>query len=226
MPAYQANPSGNNPTGLLLPGVVELAFGTPPASSSAVLAVTSLTADGTTATVGVNLRSGYKPAIGDLFTITGTTSLGGAFNVSNAPLTAVNIDSLTGIGTVSFLLAQTLAPTNQAGNGYTRGVAVGELITDTEASKAFAIAEQGGQGSNEKTLTMQVAYPAAAAPSTAVMALQGALTNTDGAYSDLISTSSITTDLVEIALQNVRFVRAKVTGLTGTTPRAIVRLSR
>lgn len=225
MPSYQANPSGNNPTGLLLPGVSEFAFGSGPASPNAVLAVTSLTADGTTATIGVVLRSGYLPAIGDLFTITGTTASAGTFNVSNAPLTAVNINLQTGIGTVSFLLAQTLAPTNQAGNGYSRGVAVGELITDTEASKAFAIGAEGGQGTNAKTITMQVTYPSAAPPSTAVMALQGALVNIDGAYSDLISTSTLTTDLLEISLQNVRFVRARVSGLTGTNPKAIVRIA-
>jgi hypothetical protein len=171
------------------------------------------------------MRSGYLPAIGDLFTITGTTSSGGAFNVINAPLTAVAIDSQTGIGTVSFLLAQTLAPTNEAGNGYTRGVAIGELITDTEASKAFAIGAEGGQGSNAKTITMQVTYPTAAAPSTATMTLQGSLVNIDGAYSDLVGTDTITTDLVEYSLQNLRFVRVKVTNLTGTTPRAIVRLA-
>lgn len=225
MPQYQNNPSGNNPTGLLLQGTTEFAFGSAPASPSAVLAITSLTADGTTGTVGVVLRSGYLPSIGDLLTITGTTASGGAFNVTNAPLTAVNVNLQTGVGTVSFLLAQTLAPTNQAGNGYTSGVAVGELITNNEASKAFAIQGEGGQGSNDKTITMQVTYPAAAAPSTAVMALQGSLVNIDSAYSDLVSTSSITTDLVEYSLQNLRFVRARVTGLTGTNPRAIVRLS-
>lgn len=226
MPAYNATPAGNNPVGLLLSGVIAYAFGSRNVNAPTVRAsITGLSANGTTATLNVVMQEGFIPSVGDLITVTASTSTGGAFNVSNAPLTAVSIDPLTGIGTLSYALVQTVSQTPDSGNVYVKVSNVPETIVDNEASRAFSIPDAGGSTENSKTISMQVVYPAANAPSAATMTLQGSLYDTDSEYSDIISTTTLTTDLVEISLQNLRFVRVKVTGLTGTAPKAVVRLS-
>ena len=226
MPPYQTTNLGNNPVGLLQPGVPAYAFGSRNAMLPPVrLAITGLIADGTTATLNVAVQEGNIPAVGDLISVAGTTASSGAFNVTNQPLTAVAINANTGIGTVSFLLAVTLSQTAQAGYATVKVSTTAEAIVDTEASQAFAIQDIAGHNENGKTITMQVVYPAANAPSTATMTLQVSEYNSDSEYSDAVSTTTLTNDIVEYPAQNVKFVRAKVTNLTGTTPKAIVRLS-
>jgi hypothetical protein len=226
MPAYNATPAGNNPTGLLQPGVIAYAFGSRNVNLPTVYAsITGLSANGSIGTLNVVIREGNIPLVGDLITVTGTSSSAGAFNVNNAVITAVSINAQTGVGTISYALAVTLSQTSDSGNVYVKVSAVPESISNNEASKAFALSDAAGPNDNMRTISMQVVYPAANAPSTATMTLQGSLFDTDAEYNDLISTTTLTTDLQQINLQNVRFVRAKVTNLTGASPQAIVRIS-
>lgn len=228
MPAYNSTPAGNNPVGLLQPGVPAYAFGTRNVNAPTVLAAIvapGVSADGTHATLNVVIREGFIPLVGDLITVTGTAAGSGVFNVSNQALTAVSINAQTGVGTLQFALAQTVSLTSDSGNVYVKVSSVPELITNNEASQAFSLSDAAGPSDNMRTITMQVVYPSTAAPSTATMTLQGSLFDSDAEYSDLISTTTLTNDLQEISLQNVRFVRVKITSLTGTAPKAIVRIS-
>ena len=211
MPAYNSAPyAGNNNIRQMVPGHLEYAFGTRPPKSG-LAAITTIAANGTTATVGVTLRSGNIPRVGDLVTIQGCPN--NNFNVTNAALTGVTIDSVSGIGTIQFALAQTVSTTASSGAVYIQPIATPEAVTNNEASRAFAIPQEGPQPKN-RTIAMQVHY--STAPSAATITLQGSNVDNDSDYSDLIQTTTLSTDLLEITFQNLRFVRAKVTGLTGT----------
>src|ERR1700733_2224285 len=177
MPPYNPTPTvGNYPSGLLLSGEPSYAFGSRNVNQPRVLmAITGLSADGAHATLNVVMREGFTPSVGDSATVVGTTAAGGAFNVVNQPLTAVAINAQTGIGTISYALAQTVSQVAASGAVYVKVSTVAELITNNEASQAFAIPNASGPNDNAKTIPMPVSYPATAAPSAATMALQGSV---------------------------------------------------
>jgi hypothetical protein len=101
MPAYNKTPFAAA-VKLLYAGVCEYLFGSWPQDKSPTqMYVTSVAVTGNVATVGVVVYGGDAPAVGSLLSIQGTQSNGGIFNVTNAVLTGVTLNS-AGVGTVTF----------------------------------------------------------------------------------------------------------------------------
>jgi hypothetical protein len=222
MPAYQAAPAlVNAPPPQLVPGVPAYAFGSRALGPTRRLAVTTTASAGGTATLGVKVLEGNIPAVGDLISVAGTQQQGGAFNVTNAALTAVSIVAATGVGTVQFALAGATASAADPGVAVIPVPEIGEALTNT-SSQAFGIQEVSGMNDNTRTITWSTVYPTA--PATVTMALQASLFDIDSQYQTLDTSTNAAGEERFTTLTNFRFLRFKASGVTGANPTAIVKL--
>lgn len=219
MPSYSASPFQPNPV-LLLAGQAGYAFGSfAEHSPDTRMQVTTTARAASVATVGVKILEGPIPAIGSLITIIGTSQAGGAFNVTNAALTAVTIDSVLGTGTVQFTIgAGTTTQAADFGTAMVPTPEVGEALTNT-ASQAFAVPEPVGRNTNEKTITWSTAYPTA--PATVSMALQGSLFDIDAQYQTIDTSTNTAGEERVSTLTHYRFLRLKASSVTGASPTCI-----
>jgi hypothetical protein len=175
------------------------------------------------ATIAVQLLEGYIPKVGDLITVVGTTTDSGAANVTNVALTAVSISTVTGIGTLSYAATGTNQTTTpDSGMFYIPVPEVGEALVNG-SSQAFAIPESGsGHDMNGLTITWRTSYPTA--PSAVTMNLQAAEVDQDSQYSTLDTSTNVTGETRVITLTRFRFLRVNASGVTGTSPLAVVTL--
>ena len=186
--------------------------------------VTTVSANATNnATIGVQILEGPIPVAGNLITVVGTTQAAGAYNVTNVAISNVVIDATTGIGTITFpLTTAQLAVTADVGAAMVPATAVAEALTNV-ASQSFAIPQPPGDNSNGKTITWQTIYPNQ--PATVTMALQAALEDVDSKYQTLDTSTNVLGEMRFITLTDFNFVRVKASGVTGTTPKAIVTIA-
>lgn len=213
MPSYQSNPTGNVPVQLLQPGIPSYAYGSLPIGPVCRLAVTSTARLSLTATLQVKVVEGNIPAVGDLITVKATTRASGAFNVTNAVLTAVNINALTGVGSVQFAIgAGTTADGADPGYAAVPITQLNETLA-TGSSAAFAIPANASSAGT--TITWSTMFPAA--PSVVSVSLQAALVDLDSEYSSVDTSTSTTGEERFITLTNFRFLRLKVNSVTGTS---------
>jgi len=219
MPPYSASPFQPNPV-LLQPGQPGYAFGSfAEHLPDTRMQVTTTARAASVATVGVKILEGNAPAVGSLITIIGTTQAAGAFNVTNAALTAVTIDAVLGTGTVQFAIgAGTTAQAADFGTAMVPTPEVGEALTNT-ASQSFAVPEPAGANTNPKTITWSTAYPTA--PATVTMVLQGSLFDIDSQYQTLDTSTSTTGEERVFTSTAFRFLRLKASGVTGASPTCI-----
>jgi hypothetical protein len=219
MPPYSASPFQPNPV-LLLAGQPGYAFGSfSEHLPDTRMQVTTTARAASVATVGVKILEGNAPAVGSLISIIGTTQAGGAFNVTNAALTAVTIDAVLGTGTVQFAIgAGTTAQAADFGTAMVPTPEVGEALTNT-ASQSFAVPEPTGRNTNEKTVTWSTAYPTA--PATVSMLLQGSLFDIDAQYQTIDTSTNTAGEERVSTLTHYRFFRLKATNVTGASPTCI-----
>jgi hypothetical protein len=226
MPPYNFSPAVNTPVRLLQPGVPGYAFGSFDASApTTLMQVSNVALASNVATVTVLLREGKIPAVGSLLTIRGTDTASGAFNVVNEAIGTVTIDSVTGIGTITFNLTHADVVSNpDAGQGYVPVPEIGEALTGTNAvpqsSQAFAIQDIAGHNENGLTINWSVYFPSA--PSTAVIALECADVDQDNQYVMVDSTNSTSIDNRSYVDTRFRFVRLKATGVAGGASPTVV----
>lgn len=147
--------------------------------------VTSVQRTTTTATIGVTVIEGPIPAIVTLAPLTisvqGTVTSSGAFNVNNAAVTAVSINAISGVGTISYTIATgTNTTTTDHGEAIVPQPVAFETFTATQAGQRFAVGGIDGVASGLSYVGMEVQY--SAAPGTFEVDLQEADTDTDGAY--------------------------------------------
>ncbi len=210
MPAY-----GQAPPILLQPGQNGYFFGSYNANKpNPRFAVTTTSGDGVTATIGVTLREGFAPAVGDLITVTGTVRAAGAFNVTNVALSAVSLDPVTGVGTLQYASTGNAGSAADFGNAVALNGEVPEVVADV-ASQAFAIQTAAGQNDNGKNIAWSVSFPTA--PGAITVSLQGALVDKDSEYVTLTSTNNLAGDNQVISNVTQRFYRVLISGAMGAS---------
>jgi hypothetical protein len=220
MPSYQNNPSGNNPVQMLLRGVPGYAFGSWDADQSTTLMqVTSVAKTGGTATVGVTMREGDIPIVGNLITVRGVAT-DNSFNVTNASLTNVTIDATTGKGTVQYAVTGgVVVTTPDAGQAYVPVQEVGEAVANG-SSQAFAVQEVPAGDDNQMTVTWSTFFPSN--PAAVTVNLQGSLFDIDAQYATLDSSTSVSGETRTISDIRFRFLRFNITGASGGSSPTIV----
>jgi hypothetical protein len=187
--------------------------------------VTSVSANASNiATVGVLILEGPIPVKGNLISIIGTASASGVYNVSAVPITNVVIDATTGIGTITFALTTAaLAVTPDIGEARVPIAEVAEALTNNSSSVQFAIPDPVGSDTNTKVCTWQTTYTSQ--PAGITVALQGAMQDVDAQYVNLDTSTAVAGEIKQTTINEVSFLRIRITGLAGTAPAGIVKLS-
>lgn len=222
MPAYDANPAGNNSVQCLTPGVPAYAFGSKNLiTPTTLLQITNVALTSNVATVTVLVREGNIPAVGSLISITGTSNTSGLFNVTNKTITAVSINSSTGIGTITFALSHAdVVSAANAGQGYVPVPEVPEAAVSGNKSQAFAIQNTIGRGYG---ISWAYTYPSA--PVSGSIQLEGAINDVDGEYTLIGTAQTGVSGYVEVFAtlpELVNFVRLNQTALSGGTNPTVI----
>ena len=174
------------------------------------------------ATLTVQVVEGNTPAVGDLVTVTGTSSTGGIFNVTNVALTGVSITASTGAGTITFALTHAdVTGAADSGDAYTPVPEVSEALGNN-ASQAFGVPEVSGANQNGLTITWSTVFPTN--PTACSMSLQGALYDVDSQYATLDTSTSLTGEVRQYTLTRFRFLRLKASGVTGSSPKVVAKI--
>jgi len=221
MPIYPAGAGGNTPVPLLQPGVPGYAFGSIDRSfPTTLLQITNVALTSNVATVTVLVRKGKVPVAGSSISITGTTNASGAFNVSGVTISAVSIDAVTGIGTITFALVHAdVVSAAAAGQGYVPVPEVPEVLA-VQKSQAFAIQNAIGRGYG-----ISWGYTCPSAPSAISVQLEGAENNNDSEFTLIGSAVTTTGGYNETFAQVpnlVNFVRLRVTSTSGGSSPTII----
>lgn len=174
--------------------------------------VVSVATAANVATVGVQSWEGNLPVVGTLVTIRGTSQATGAYNVTNVPLTAVNLDT-NGNGTVSFALTSAnLATTADGGKLRFAPQVTYEAIANGNASMAGAISS-----SRHKEVFAECFF--GTLPTAVTVALQAAMVNEDSAFQTLGNVCVVAAGAVsvngasfDITAPFVRFIESGLTG--------------
>lgn len=225
MPVYNASPFAPPPQLLLAGGPSAYAFGSKKGNQPTTrMAVTSVSANASNiAVVGVKILEGPIPSIGSLISITGVQTAA-AYNVTNVALTNVVIDATTGVGTVTFpCTTSSQATIADSGTALVPVPEVAEALTNNSSSVQFAIPDPVGQDTNTRVLTWQTRYPSQPAGISA--ALQGAMQDVDSAYQTLDTSTSVTGETRQVTINEISFVRVRITGLGGAAPTGLITLS-
>jgi hypothetical protein len=213
VPPYISSSAGNNPVQLLQlanpnPGPPGYAFGSRAGNlPTTKMLVTNVAVTGGTATVTVTVFEGNIPSVGSLISIVGTSAGSGAFNVTNAVITAVTISAVTGGGTIQFALGGTVGSVSDNGNAYVPTPEVAEALA-VGKSQAFAISGYG----------LSWSYTLPVEPASIAIQLEGAINNTDGEFTIIGSSVTAvpgTSVTIGTLPELVRFVRLNVTAVSG-----------
>src|ERR1700677_2222571 len=102
MPAYNKSPFADIPRKLIPGQPVYLLGSWPKTIAPTRFQVSAVAATSSTAAVyTVTINEGNIPVVGALLTVKGTATQSGAFNVTNAVISAVSITASTGQGTIT-----------------------------------------------------------------------------------------------------------------------------
>lgn len=236
MPVWSNNPSTIIP--MLTPGVPGYSAGSKNQNTPDVrMKVSTSQVTSNVATLGVRIVEGNIPAVGSTVYVSGTSRDAGALNKPNgATLTAVTIDSVTGIGTVSYAAtAADLVTAADFGDAIVTIPEVAEVLVPNQAYQAFAIQKPVPRLAPEASITLNVRFPSA--PASATWQVQGAINNVDaefvdlfagvaaGTYSDSGAPAGVSST-VQFWPGTFRFVRFKDMGSSGgTLPTVIAKFS-
>ena len=230
MPAWTNDPS--QAIQELLPGVPAYVAGSKNQSKpNSRLIVSNSVLTTNVVTLTVKVVEGDVPAVGSLIYVSGTQNGSGAMNTSvGIALSAVSIDSVTGLGTVSYPL--THANIGTAADQGVATVAVPELAEALVFNQAYAAVAIPRPLGPPRPITVNVQYPSA--PGAAAWSVQGAINNVNSEFADLFSgtaagtgsdsgaPSSVTT--AEFFPGSFNFIRFKDTGSSGgSNPTVIVK---
>jgi len=224
IPSYITNPLDGIPP-LLLPGIPGYSLGSFNADTpDTKMLVTSVAINGSNvATLGVQITEGNIPAVGSLISVRGTktTTSGGApnFNVSNIALTAVSIDPLTGVGTVSFALTSTtIATTPDAGEAVVKVPVVLETLPGS-ATPGLQFSVQSGSGAQDGQRGITWFTKFSGSPATVTIDLQGADVDEDAAYTTIDASTNTAGESRSLGNVNYQFYRILAASTGGTSPK-------
>ena len=196
MPFYILSPFKPSPQ-LITPGSPAYLLGkylekTSPTSGNVI----SNSAAGTTATVTLQILSGYVPTVDALITIVGCAN-NAVFNATNTPILSVSAAAVpdAGIYTVTFTVASTTqATTSDAGQFLIPQIEVGESITIGLAqSSAPVVAPVWNVSGKSLSATVKLPATTTANPSTltgVTVLLQGANLDLDNEYNTIATVAS------------------------------------
>jgi hypothetical protein len=232
MPGYDNSPFKPIPR-LLIPGQNSYLLGSWRQDASPTqfqVATVAIAAD--VATVTGTVTGGDIPLVGGLISIRGTQTSSGAFNVTNAALTAVTFTPATSAITVTFALtAANVATTADSGLAI---VPISEVPETVANGASIACTPQNNETFLEvgRLLSTTVTFPTL--PTTATVVLQGANFDTDSEYTTIDTVATVTAGaqttpkVTEVQNNgggtttainspvNYRFYRFLVSGVTGT----------
>lgn len=161
-----------------------------------------------------------------LISVRQTSSNAGIFNVTGVAISAVSINLNTGVGTISFPLTNAnIAATPDAGIAVINQPETAEALVNG-ASIPCTIPIQDPKTDSARTVSSVIAFPSL--PTTATVDLQGAILDLDSEYAKLgnvatVSGGAVTAGpLAEFQLNQIRFYRLNVSGVTGGTNPSIV----
>lgn len=184
--------------------------------SDCIMQVTQVSGNGTTATLSVTVQAGNIPVVGNLVTVSGLANSG--FNTTATALSAVSINANSGVGTISYANATSLGATADAGRAVVPIQETTESLANG-ASIAAAVLVNDPQTNSARTATFVVNTPANTITGTVTAQLQEAITDQDSEYQSVGASISIPTTaqvkLQSITLQNGRFYRLLIAGVTG-----------
>lgn len=177
MPLYTSSPFSS--VTLLQPGKPEYVWGSfNDRVPNTRLSVSNVALTSNVATLTVQLLEGNIPAVGSLITVQGTQSTSGLFNVSGIALTGVTIDATSGAGTVTFALTHAdVGSVPNSGGALVQTPVVLEAVTAATSSKAVC---QPQAAPALTGFSAEVVW--SAAPAAAVIAVQVADRNVEGAF--------------------------------------------
>jgi hypothetical protein len=216
MPFYQTDPSYQRKA--LNPGQIAYLFGkyndrTPPTAMS----VTSVATAANVATLGVIIRDGLIPVVGALITTKAIPNAAGVYNVSNIALTAVSINSTTGVGTVSFALTSAnLSTAAASGSAIVPQPIVGDSIATGNKSEQRAVPSYQA-GNRQHGLSWFTQPGGTVSPSAVSISLQIADVDLDSEYTTVDTSTSTTGETRSLGNITANFVRVIATTITGGT---------
>lgn len=208
----------------LIPGKIGFSYGSfDTHNPGSRMQVTSVAITTNVATLGVNLLEGPIPIVGNLVSVQGTQTAtsGGApnFNVTNVALSAVSIDLITGVGTISFALTSSnIATTPDAGQAIAPAAIVLETLPSSAAAgKQFAVASANLASDGQRGITWFTQF--SGSPSTVTMNLQGSDVDTDASYTTIDSSTVATGESRSLGNVNYQFYRIQAASTGGTSPK-------
>ena len=161
-----------------------------------------------------------------LISITQTQSNAGLFNVTAIAITAVNINSSTGIGTISFALTNAnIAATADAGIAIIAQPEFGD-VCQNGSSVPCTMPVQDPKTDSARTVSVVVAFPSL--PTTATVILQGAIMDIDSEFASLGNVATVSGGAItagpnaQFTLNQMRFYRLNVASVTGGTNPTII----
>lgn len=239
MPSYSKN--GLHKVIALVQGFPTYLFGgwgpSSPAGGGLIVAptrflITQVSITSNVATITGSVIEGNIPTVPaasqpqSLISITGTQSNAGLFNVTAVAITGVNINASTGIGTITFALTNAnIGATADAGIAVIAQPEFGDVCANG-SSIPCTMPVQDPKTDSARTISVVVAFPSL--PTTATVVLQGAILDIDSEYAGLgnvatVSGGAITAGPVaQFTLNQMRFYRLNVSGVTGGTNPTIV----
>lgn len=222
MPAYKT------PTN---PGAVPLAiFGKPfysagsfnSANPGARMQVTASAVASNVVTLTVTVLEGNIPAVGDTVYVTGTQNNAGALNsTAGVTLTAVNISTTTGQGTISYAATTAnLSTTADTGLVQDPPAEVGDSLTTNAKFAQVAVQEPGGSNTNQKTVTWSTVI--GGSPSGVTINLQASMVDIDSQYETLDSSTNTSGETRAYIGANFPFYRITAGTITGGSSPSLV----
>jgi len=198
MPAYISSPFAQRVS--LLPGQVGYSLGKLDTHNpGARMSIQNVAITSNVATLYVTLLEGYIPIVGALISVMGTQTVtsGGApnFNVTNIALSAVTIDSTTGIGTVTFALtSNNITKIADSGMALVPTPEIGDTLTAASAiqtGQQFALPKTTSADAQAKNIQWSYSFPSA--PASASIQLMGSMLDILTEYSviDAVSTGIV-----------------------------------
>lgn len=165
MPAFQASPQNLN-IQQAVPGLPTYLLGSLNRNTEATrMNVTTVALSGGTATIGVVVKAGLLPVVGQLVSISG--AIPSYFNATNAKITAVSFTDVPedGIGTIQFALVNSnIGTTNSPGIALAPQVETGEtfaaLTTAGADFSSIPVSLQSNTGpENGRSIRADVSFP-------------------------------------------------------------------
>lgn len=187
--------------------------------------ITNVLSVGGTATITGSVVEGNAPLVNDLYSSQGCAD--SSFNVTAQSITAVSIDSTSGVGTIQYAMASSVATKVQSGLALIPVSETTETLANG-ASICLTVPYQNAITSAGRSVKVVVNIPGTK-PSTAKVTLQSALSPYDSEFSDLVTVASIAASTMTggqavVTLEPGKFYRLNVSNVSGAAAKITAKI--